>query len=427
MTGYDATTANNTVEAAYNLIHNYDAVVYTVGVFGSNVDPRVDSYMAYTSSDYPDAKTVGTGGEPGGYYQKASAELDLSEIFTTIAHGAGGSSATVGTSTEIRDVVTSSFTVPAGTQPSDITVSVWKISSDGNSWSEDTNYDKSGIVVELGKKTYKENGQDVQHDTIGVRGFDFSKDDTVIGEVQQGDGNWVGTRYDADNNLFYAGRKLQIEFKIKEVGDATGGTGTATNTAESGVYVKGADGKYTNVNPYEVPHTTLPVSIRIKKDGLRSGESATFEIHRAKVKMIPLVIDGVTIKSKVDPSKDSLVVEYNAIGKPNPDPNTWEDWSKVIRTNKGADKAVVTKTLVALDPNWVYRVVEDDWGWAYTLTHSGGDLTTSNVEINPFSFTNTEKAGVVKHAEAVTINHFATSATGEASEEHYSSSKTKFD
>lgn len=426
MTGYDATTANNTVEAAYNLIHDYDAVVYTVGVFGPDVDSRVDSYMAYTSSDYPDAKTVGSGGEPGGYYQKASEELDLSEIFTSIAHGAGGSSATVGTSTEVRDVVTSSFTLPDNTSPSDVTVSVWKISRDGNSWNEDTQYDKTGIHVELGKKSYTENGKTVERDTIGVTGFDFSKDDTVIGEVQQGDGNWVGTRYDADNNLFYAGRKLQIEFKIKEVGDATGGSGTATNTAESGVYVL-SDGKYTNVNPYEVPHTTLPVNIRIKKDGLRSGESATFEIHRAKVKMIPLVIDGVTIKSKVDPSKDSLVVEYNAIGKPNPDPDTWANWSKVILTNKGADKAVVTKTLVALDPNWVYRVVEDDWGWAYTLTHSGGDLTTSNVEINPFSFTNTEKAGVVKHAEAVTINHFATSATGEASEEHYSSSKTKFD
>ena len=109
-----------------------------------------------------------------------------------------------------------------------------------------------------------------------------------------------------------------------------------------------------------------------------------------------------------------------------PNESTWGNWSKVILTNKGADGDPVTKVLRALDPHYVYRIVEDDWGWAYELTGTGTTFTTAEVEVNPFTFHNQEKTGVVKHAEAVSINHFATSATGEANEEHYKSSKTDF-
>ena len=111
----------------------------------------------------------------------------------------------------------------------------------------------------------------------------------------------------------------------------------------------------------------------------------------------------------------------------------WDDWSKVILTNKGADNASVLKTLYALDPGWVYMVVEDDWGWAYELTGESSHETTSDCELNPFTFHNrlrTENAAgdpIVKHAEAVTINHFQTKDGSEvAREEHYKSSKTNF-
>ena len=82
---------------------------------------------------------------------------------------------------------------------------------------------------------------------------------------------------------------------------------------------------------------------------------------------------------------------------------------------------------MALDPGYVYRVVEDKWGWAYTLTHTGnGDMTTSSVAVNPFKFTNEEKTGVVKHSEAVTINHFASDPDGTAYEEHIKSAKMSY-
>ena len=128
-------------------------------------------------------------------------------------------------------------------------------------------------------------------------------------------------------------------------------------------------------------------------------------------------------------AENKAAMEYNAIGKPKPSGN-WEDWSKVILTNKGADRAEVTKTLMALDPHYIYRVQEDAWGWAYEMTGAliNNEIpNTSIVEVNPFTFTNEDKEGVVKHAEAVTINHFGYSIqTGEfqgQQEEHYKSSK----
>ena len=273
-----------------------------------------------------------------------------------------------------------------------------------------------------------------------VEGFDFSKDDTSEGA---GDGNWVGQRYDPSRNppYFWAGKKLIIEIKIRANGDATGGTGTPTNTETSGVYVYNPDtGAYTCVNHYDIPHTTLTTTIKISKTGLRSGESATFEIMKIRPK-------GWDETKTVD--ENVANIQYDIAGRPLPNstsytgPETgsdlykkmgWSSFSKVILTNKGANGAEVIKTMRGLDPYWIYMVLEDDWGWAYTMTglnqtDASGLTTTSTVDVNPFKFRNTEKADAVKHAEAVTINHFGYTISGGAfngkQEEHYKSSKVE--
>lgn len=372
--------------------------------------------MDYISSNFPDGQASATntftctGNRASSDYYKDANETDLTDIFESIAQSSGGSAETIGSSTEVRDVVTSSFTLPEGADADDIEVAVYKISSDGTSWTEDTSYDTSGISPVVGTNAEG-------NSTVTVKGFDYSMDDTTKGA---GDGNWVGIRYDSGNHQFYAGRKTVISFKIiVNDGDnpVTGG-GTETNTADSGVYVL-IDGEYVCVNHYTKPATTLSVTIVINKTGLRHGESATFEIGRCRPK------NWDESKSLED---NIAAIEYNAIGKPVPSlaaDADWGNWSKVILTNKGADNALVTRTLVALDPYWVYKVEEDDWGWAYDLTGTATYSNTSEIAINPFNFTNKEKEAVVKHAEAVTINHFATSASGTAKEEHYSSSKVE--
>ena len=100
-------------------IKDAGATIFSIGVFDStpsagNNPPTSASnvwrYMNYVSSNYPNATNINTPGTGGDYtqsfYQDASSSsADLTAIFKSIAEGIGGSEATVGTSTQVRDVV----------------------------------------------------------------------------------------------------------------------------------------------------------------------------------------------------------------------------------------------------------------------------------------------------------------------------------
>ena len=445
---FSNTVANGAVGNAYTLKNTHNATVYTIGVFDEETT-QIYNYMTYMSSNYKQAQgpnnngnyTPGTGSDQG-FYQNATG-ADLTQIFKDIASASAAADATAGASTQVRDVISNSFIMPEG-DAAQITIKIADITSDGSGWetpvvAEGVSYEVTTVTASTGE----------QHKQLMVTGFDYTKADTYDPDgFTVTPGNWVGERYSDAHTTYWAGKKLIISFKIKADDEATGGDGSATNHPDSGVYVQqfnddgtpktNPDGSYvySRVNQYEIPHTDLPLLIKITKDGLRTGESATFQIMR--------------IRPQVDDEGNYVT---NAIGKPEPathefdsdggklDPNDpmdylegtgWEDWSKVILTNKGADKAKVEKDLYGLDPGWVYIVIEDDWGWAYTLTGSASSMTTANTEVNPFNFHNEPRTvnlngdPIVKHAEAVTINHFETLEGEGAREEHYKSSKTNF-
>lgn len=448
---FSSDVAGRTIAWAKDIKDDFDAVVFTIGVFDEETN-NIRNYMNWTSSNYPNATgwNAGGTGSDQGYYQNAS-NADLDEIFKAVAHAAGAADATAGASTQVRDVVSNSFILPTG-DAAGITIKVADVTSNGLGWEDpeevDLDYEITTVTTSTGE----------EHQQLMVTGFDYTKADTYDADgFTITPGNWVGERYRSSTDKYWAGKKLIIEFKVQANGEATGGDGTATNHPDSGIYVQefeedgvtpklDGDGNpiYHRVNQYDVPHTPLPVLLKIRKDGLRTGESATFQVFRARPK--GWNDEGETTEEKM------ANVEYNAIGKPLPDLHDfdsqdgkldqndpmdyfegigWDDWSKVILTNKGADNASVLKTLYALDPGWVYMVVEDDWGWAYELTGESSHETTSDCELNPFTFHNrlrtVNAAGdpIVKHAEAVTINHFQTKDGSEgAREEHYKSSKT---
>ncbi len=403
------TIANSTIAAALTAKGTHDATVFTV-ILGDYANNTMRNYLDYTSSNYPEAQSLSSPGTAatGDTDYSLEAGNDLSGVFTTIAHASGGSERPVDSNTQVRDIVSSSFAIPAGFSTDDVTVEVYKATS-ATTWELDTQYDTDDITVNITKSGDK--------DMLVVQGFDYSLDDNP---KNSGNGNWVGERY-INGQYVWKGRKTVITFKIKSIDGSTGGDGTNTNDPASGVYVLGADGNYTCLNSYDMPHTNLPINLIIRKTGLKHGESATFEIERIRPKNWD---ESKTLEENI------ANLEYNIIGKPVPGDGDWEDWSKVILTNKGADRAAVTKKLLALDPHYIYRIVEDNWGWAYEVTgQAGGNAipNTSTVEVNPFSFNNEDKAGVPKHAEAVSINHFGyTIKTGEFAgeqEEHYKSSK----
>ena len=449
---FSSDVAGRTIAWAKDIKDDFDATVFTIGVFDEETD-NIRNYMNWTSSNYPNAtgwNAAGSGGGDKGFYQNASG-ADLDEIFEAVAHASGAADATAGATTQVRDVVSNSFILPTG-DAAGITIKVADVTSDGLGWEDPVT--ATGVGYEITTVTTS-TGE--EHKQLMVTGFDYTKADTYDADgFTITPGNWVGERYTSGTDKYWAGKKLIIEFKVQANGEATGGDGTATNHPDSGVYVQefeddgvtpklDEDGNpiYRRVNQYDVPHTPLPILIKIQKDGLRTGESATFQLFRARPK--GWNDEGATLEEKM------ANVEYNAIGKPLPelhdfdsqggkldqnDPMDylegigWDDWSKVVLTNKGADNASVLKTLYGLDPAWVYMVVEDDWGWSYVLSGESTRETTSDSELNPFKFhnvartVNLEGNPIVKHAEAVTINHFETKEGEGAREEHYKSSKT---
>ena len=435
--GTGTSTANTTINTA-NSIKGSDgknATIWTVGIFEdmSTADKqRTDTYMNRVSSNYLGVTNMTSSATAVAdkYYIEATAGSSLSQIFADIA-SESTDHPTVDSSTQVKDVISSSFALPSGASASDITYYTMDFKSDASGWeNRQTPQGVTPVITEMqkldeaGQPVYDDDGQPVMLNTVQVQGFDYSKDDSTPG---RGDGNWVGPRK-VQGVTTYAGKKLVIEFKIVQVDGVTGGAGTNTNTSQSGVYVKQPDGTYKNVNEFKVPHTTLPINLKITKTGLRHGESATFEIERCRPKNWD---ETKTLEQNL------AAMEYNGLGKPIPskgDDEEWENWTKIIVTNKGANGEAVVKTLVALDPYYVYKIEEDTWSWAYDAVATSGQNkeNTSTVEVNPFKFKNQARTGedIPKHAEAVTINHFNfTISGGEFSgkqEEHYKSSKDQF-
>lgn len=423
----------NTTIGSSNVSKNtYGANVFSV-LMDENATENSLNFMNYVSSNFPNAQSLlvdpGTGGDAGFFFDASSSSSNLTTIFKTIAHAAGGSSSTVGATSQVRDVVSSSFKLPIDTSTmteeqiqawADENVKVYtsRIYSDGDDWHSLKELSDAVVHVEGAQVT--------------VSGFDFTKDDIkdengYTPQNTENYGNWVGKRYKDATHSYYAGYKLVVKFPIFAIDNATGGNTTQTNASGSGLYVLGENG-YESVNNYEVPVVNVPINLVIKKTGLRHGQSATFEIE--------------TCIMQTD-NEGNIV--YNEYGKPVPfvvdeddprydknDNNTpgWHNWSKVVLTNKGADGAEVTKTLRSLDAKYIYRIVEDKWGWSYDVYGAKIDddyPNTANQLTNPFRFHNQEKADAVKHAEAVVINHFATSSTAGDSkvEGSYKSSKVE--
>lgn len=418
----------NSAIAAAKVLKDNGAKVYAVGVFGDldGHEDDVKDYMNYISSNYPNATDLdhgGTGDPNGGFSRDAGTE-DLSDIFKDIAESSSKAQTSAASETQVRDVISPSFKIPTGFTADQVKVYTSAINTAGDTWGDLVQLqteviDPDDYNIETLPKTspapdymtdpnkvgiYLDKDSD-GNDRLVVLGFDYTKDDTKNedGTIISYDGNWVGWRTNTVNSTttkYCYGKKLVIKLKVAAVEGVTGGDGTNTNMSPiSGVYVAQYDKNtgeflgYDNINSYPYPFADLPITIVIEKSGLKHGESATVQIY-----YIP------RSKTKYDPRT----------GKPAPDTDNyeWQNFSKVILTNKGKDNDLVTKKLLSLDPGYVYKLEEDNWGWGYDLDKRVWD--TSSKETNPFPFDNNLKAGTVKHAEAVSINHFGTGAYTES-------------
>ena len=379
---FDSEVASNTIAQAYTLKSDYDATVFSIGVFDS-ISADLENYMKYVSSNYPDARNMSQHGNENTdpkeliYYQNASG-ADLSKIFQTVATASGGSGNTQvsGGSVVTVDVVASSFSLPKNVTADDITVKVAPcIGTQEITWTNDdgetitknyltfgdakvsTDYDLQAITPNVNEANR----------TVSTTGFDFSA-------------NWCGPD---ENNTDpesiqpgYHGFKQIISFEIKVNPDAVGGPNVATNDKKSGIYVNGEQ-----IAEFNRPTVKLPVSIWIKKQGLLGDDSAVFNIRYAPYQK---GVDPTTIPKA-----------------------QWKSFTKVmISKDSPKDKdGLPMEKLVGLDPNFFYRIDEDAWAWSYNYQDNGTQYTVGEDLVNPFKFVNKPKE-TVREAEASIRNVF---------------------
>ena len=410
--GYETGVATSAISNARTIKQSGSAdahpQVFSIGVFDSvpGEDDDIYKFMNGVSSNYPDATTTSNLGDKDSdifYLDASSGEVDLEDVFQTVAHAAGGSDKDLTNATVSNvDIVSASFMLPPGTDPSKIKLYTApylgtkdaagylqfgpKIAKGSNTATyRERVKDEDGTVHFVGDPKLVDGGLKAElaasvpggkNDKIIVTGFDYAN-------------NFCGED-DLQPNPGYNGHKVIIEIPIMMDTNAVGGPDVATNAPGSGIYI-GEE----NIIKFKSPEVSLPVNLHIRKEGLREGESAKFTIQR------------------------KYVNDSDAPGGSNP----WVDVTSVFVTrhkdqDEEGDDAPITKVMGMPsvdehDKPFVYQIVEDNWSWSYTST--AATPTTSDLLVtNPFIFTNTKIEGIdyrVRHAESKATNTFKTGVT----------------
>ncbi len=327
--------------------------VYSVGVFSGEADNQITNFMTRIASG-SDHFFDASGG---------SAE-DLKEIFTSIAHSAGGSGNTdvAGTSTLTVDVVSSSFSVPSEFNQASDVVEVLVAPCTGQTTINGKKYLTFGQEKEPGDYglTAITPTIDVDNNKVSTTGFDYSA-------------NWCGP--DPTSATGYHGYKQIIRFTITVNDDAVGGPAVETNDSDSGIYLPDATEPLVKFNR---PTVKLPVQIWIQKQGLRPGDSAVFTLAMCKF-------------TDWDPDQTDLSKQ------------NWSSFTKVVINYSDMDQDGIVK-IVGLDPDYFYRLKEDAWAFGYTYQDGGINYTVGDNVQNPFIFKNEPKD--LKFDEASARNIF---------------------
>lgn len=234
--GFDPNVANTAISAS-QAIKAAGATVYTIGVFAgadgtpvdvNNLSDRTNKYMHLVSSNYKEATsmddtgaaTYPTGGKS--YFLSAGSSVDLNDIFHQISQEIGGSTIKLDSNSYLLDTVTPQFTMPENAS-----VKFYTMNCNGkDSFDESSKTPATGV-------TYTIDGN-----TLKVTGFDFSE-------------NWCGS-----HNGKYEGKKLIVEFTVKERDGFLGGNEVITNVGtDDGIYDK--DNK--NYGTFPPPTVDVPI------------------------------------------------------------------------------------------------------------------------------------------------------------------------
>ncbi len=383
---------------------DHSATIYTVGLFSGkdeNTADAITTFMRYISSDEPSGKTIGqvtykTGAcsitNPSDNLPVTqdksiivSNSSALANVFTSIADSQGGNYDAASSSSLLVDVVTQSFTVSTAANLGK--AQVFAVPCTKQSATAILSFDKVKESYKLETVDSPDNipegkvylGVDPETGEVKVSGFNYGAE-------------WCG--WDGKENKAH-GRKLVLQIPITVNEDAVGGPSVVTNTSDSKLILKSADGE--EIGSYELPKPDLkiPVSIWIEKHGLVEDDSAVFTLARAPYVKGASYDEYVTGKYK----------------------DSWESFTKIIVNEKnmqtitvdGVEHKVVK--ISGLDPDYYYRIKEDAWAWGYPVQIDGIQYTIGDNLKNPLQVWNQPNPDAPKHAESVVRNVFTERTT----------------
>ena len=365
-TGYSSTVANSAISEA-NTSRSLGANVYAVGIFegadatnagnSDGTDTQKANWFMQNLSD-----NQGTPRTPS-YYLSASDSGTLSNIFQQIANNieSGGTTATLGSSSVVKDIIAPSFQLPAGATADSITLETYSYTGE-NTWNKNT--DAMGATATI------IDGQ------VSVTGFNFSE-------------NWCGTVTE-NGNTTYRGNKLKISFKVVPKEGFLGGNDVPTNGTASGVYTdEKADSP---IMAFDVPTVNVPIAtpeFEVNNKTIYEGNSTAVSglytlpdytgDNAWKAAYVNVTTTGTTAGETVSPTvctDYTVTVTYAPL----------TDGSKSVASGGGAANAMAgesaseTATVHVLHPVVTAAVndVEKYYGESYTLGDGAGGSITLN-------------------------------------------------
>ena len=179
--GFDSEVANDAISAA-KAMKDRKVTVYTIGAIQDPSD-NVKNFLDYTSSNYPDAESMGNAGgkEANKYYKLVSTENALAGIFETIASETTQTSAAANASSVLEDKLTGYFNF-ANFSDGNITGCTVQTAAR-------TGADTWGTPVDASDVSVSVTGNN--NDTIEITGFDYTSADNLV--VNKG-GQWQGNK-----------------------------------------------------------------------------------------------------------------------------------------------------------------------------------------------------------------------------------------
>ncbi len=262
-------TRADVVNKAHSLKNTYNATVYTVGIFeNANGQPPItdsttdaNALMHRISSNYPNATAVSIYGEDfwgnkyivdtdytdneqnpnlkegESYYLSAGDADALNNIFQKISQQMSESSINLGSTVQIKDIVSPYFNMPANTAAVSVkSYDCTAVSNGEPTWSSTGTTQSDAVTIDTATRAVNVTGFDFNHNFVAENGRD--ENDPTKG------GN-------------FRGRKLEITFTVTPKDGFWGGNNVPTNGTDSGVYA--ADG--TKIATFDVPTVNVPLEI----------------------------------------------------------------------------------------------------------------------------------------------------------------------